>query len=106
VPAGVPCADGLPSPLPLPPLFTASFISRESHHVEGFAPELATVTHAGEALLPEPLVVRPTSETVVNWCLGRWCARTCPRPPRPAPPALCAEAPEVPRDMWRTCGGV
>ena len=56
----------------LPSLIPASFIGREAQHVEGFAPELATVTHAGGKELSEPLVVRPTSETLVNWCLQRW----------------------------------
>jgi prolyl-tRNA synthetase len=55
------------------PLFIPeSFIRKEAEHVEGFAPELAVVTHAGGKQLEEPLVVRPTSETIIwntyrNW---------------------------------------
>ena len=45
------------------PLFIPkSFIQKEAEHVEGFSPELATVTHAGGKKLEEPLIVRPTSE--------------------------------------------
>src|SRR5487761_1639909 len=43
-----------------------SFLEREKHHLEGFAPELAVVTHGGGEKLAEPLVVRPTSETVIH----------------------------------------
>ena len=56
----------------LPSLLPMSFITKEADHVEGFAPELATVTHAGGKELAESLVIRPTSETSVNWCLERW----------------------------------
>ena len=49
------------------PLFIPeSHLRREAEHVEGFSPELAIVTHAGGEDLEEPLVVRPTSETVVG----------------------------------------
>ena len=55
------------------PLFIPnSFIKKEAEHVEGFSPELATVTHAGGKELEEPLVVRPTSETIINHMLARW----------------------------------
>ncbi len=55
------------------PLFIPeSFIKRESAHVEGFAPELAIVTYAGGKKLEEPLVVRPTSETMVHYMFARW----------------------------------
>ena len=55
------------------PLFIPeSFIKREAEHVEGFAPELAIVTHAGGKKLEEPLVVRPTSETMVHHMFARW----------------------------------
>ncbi len=55
------------------PLFIpTSFLEREAQHVEGFAPELAVVTHGGGKSLEEPLAVRPTSETVVNDCFSRW----------------------------------
>lgn len=55
------------------PLFIPqSFISKEADHVEGFAPELAIVTHAGGKLLEEPLVVRPTSETMIHYMFAKW----------------------------------
>jgi len=55
------------------PLFIPeSFINREAQHVEGFSPELAVVTHAGGKLLEEPLVVRPTSETIINHMFSKW----------------------------------
>jgi prolyl-tRNA synthetase len=55
------------------PLFIPeSFIKRESEHVEGFAPELAVVTHGGGKKLEEPLVVRPTSETIINHMFSKW----------------------------------
>ena len=56
----------------LPCLIPQSFMSREAEHVEGFAPELAVVTVGGGKELEEPLVVRPTSEALVNHMLGRW----------------------------------
>jgi prolyl-tRNA synthetase len=55
-----------------PLLIPESFIKKEAQHVEGFAPELAVVTHAGGKLLEEPLVVRPTSETVVGHMYAQW----------------------------------
>jgi prolyl-tRNA synthetase len=55
------------------PLFIPeSFLKLEAEHVEGFAPELAVVTHGGGKELEEPLVVRPTSETVINSFFSRW----------------------------------
>ncbi len=48
------------------------YLEREAEHVEGFSPELAVVTHAGGKELEEPLVVRPTSETVIGEYLGKW----------------------------------
>ena len=55
------------------PLFIPnSFIKKEAEHVEGFSPELATVTHAGGKELEEPLVVRPTSETIINHMFAKW----------------------------------
>ena len=55
------------------PLFIPeSFIKKEAQHVEGFAPELAIVTHAGGKKLEEPLVVRPTSETIINSMFAKW----------------------------------
>ncbi|MFM8566924.1 MAG: proline--tRNA ligase, partial [Gemmatimonadota bacterium] len=48
------------------PLFIPqSFLQKEAQHVEGFAPETAVVTHGGGKALEEPLVVRPTSETII-----------------------------------------
>ena len=49
-----------------------SFLERESKHVEGFSPELALVTHGGGEKLEEPLVVRPTSETLVGYAYAKW----------------------------------
>ena len=50
------------------PLFIPmSFLQKEKEHVAGFAPELAVVTHAGGEQLEEPLVVRPTSETIIGY---------------------------------------
>jgi prolyl-tRNA synthetase len=55
------------------PLFIPeSYLTREAEHVEGFSPELAVVTHAGGKELEEPLVVRPTSETVIGEYMGKW----------------------------------
>ena len=55
------------------PLFIPkSFIQKEAEHVEGFSPELATVTHAGGKKLEEPLIVRPTSETIINHMFAKW----------------------------------
>ena len=55
-----------------PLLIPESFFKKEAKHVEGFAPELAIVTHAGGKELEEPLVVRPTSETMVHYMFSRW----------------------------------
>src|SRR5213592_4588280 len=70
------------------PLFIPeSFLQKEAEHVEGFAPEVAVVTHAGGQKLEEPLIIRPTSETIIwntykNWVqsyrdlpllLNQWC---------------------------------
>src|SRR2546426_3845617 len=70
------------------PLFIPeSFLQKEAEHVEGFAPEVAVVTHAGGSKLDEPLIIRPTSETIIwntykNWVqsyrdlpllLNQWC---------------------------------
>ena len=55
------------------PLFIPeSYMRREAEHVEGFSPELAVVTHAGGKQLEEPIVVRPTSETVVGEFMAKW----------------------------------
>ena len=55
-----------------PMLIPLSFIQREAEHVEGFAPQLAVVTHGGGEELTEPLVVRPTSETIIYAMLSKW----------------------------------
>lgn len=55
-----------------PLLIPLSFIQKESEHVAGFSPELAVVTHGGGTLLEEPLVVRPTSETIIGHMYAKW----------------------------------
>jgi len=55
------------------PLFIPeSYLKREADHVEGFSPELAVVTHGGGKQLAEPVVVRPTSETVIGEFMAKW----------------------------------
>lgn len=55
------------------PLFIPeSFLKREAKHVEGFAPEVAVVTFAGGKELEEPLIVRPTSETMIHYMFAKW----------------------------------
>jgi prolyl-tRNA synthetase len=55
------------------PLFIPkSFLEKEAQHVEGFAPEVAVVTHGGGKELEEPLIVRPTSETIINHMFSQW----------------------------------
>jgi prolyl-tRNA synthetase len=55
------------------PLFIPeSFLKKEAKHVEGFAPEVAVVTHAGGKELEEPLIVRPTSETMIHFMYAKW----------------------------------
>src|SRR6266542_665798 len=55
-----------------PMLIPMSFFEKEKEHVEGFAPELAVVTHGGGEKLEEPLVVRPTSETIIGYMYAKW----------------------------------
>ncbi len=55
-----------------PVLIPMSFITKEAEHVQGFAPQLAVVTHGGGEKLAEPLVVRPTSETIIYDSYRRW----------------------------------
>jgi len=55
-----------------PILIPLSFFEKEKEHVEGFAPELAVVTHGGGELLEEPLAVRPTSETIIGYMYAKW----------------------------------
>ena len=59
--------------------------TREAEHVEGFSPELAVVTHGGGKELEEPVVVRPTSETVIGEFMAKWIAEL-PRPAAAAQP--------------------
>ncbi|MBT3827421.1 proline--tRNA ligase [bacterium] len=56
----------------LPLLIPESFLRKEAEHIEGFAPELAVVTHAGGKKLEESLVIRPTSETMMYHMFSRW----------------------------------
>jgi prolyl-tRNA synthetase len=55
-----------------PMLIPRSFIDKEKHHVEGFSPELAVVTVGGGEELAEPLVIRPTSETIIGHMWSKW----------------------------------
>lgn len=55
------------------PLFIPeSFLKKEAEHVEGFSPECAVVTYAGGKELEEKIVVRPTSETIINYMFSKW----------------------------------
>ncbi|WP_285463199.1 proline--tRNA ligase [Agromyces sp. NBRC 114283] len=56
----------------LPLFIPESYLQREAEHVEGFSPELAVVTHAGGKELTEPVVVRPTSETLFGALMSKW----------------------------------
>ena len=56
----------------LPLLIPQSYLEREAEHVDGFSPELAVVTHAGGKELSEPVVVRPTSETIFGELMAKW----------------------------------
>jgi len=55
-----------------PMFIPMSFLEKEAKHVEGFSPELAVVTHAGGEELAEPMVVRPTSETIIGHTYAKW----------------------------------
>ncbi len=55
-----------------PMFIPASFMEKEKEHVEGFSPELAVVTQAGGEELAEPLIVRPTSETMIGHMYAKW----------------------------------
>jgi prolyl-tRNA synthetase len=55
-----------------PLLIPQSFLAKEAEHVEGFAPECAVVTHGGGKELDEPLVIRPTSETIIYSMYAKW----------------------------------
>ena len=55
-----------------PLLIPKHFMEREAEHVEGFSPECAVVTHGGGKELEEPLMIRPTSETVIGHMYSQW----------------------------------
>ena len=55
-----------------PLLIPMSFLEKEKEHVEGFSPELAVVTIGGGEVLEEPLIVRPTSETIIGYMYSKW----------------------------------
>jgi prolyl-tRNA synthetase len=55
-----------------PLLIPESYLQREAEHIAGFSPELAVVTHAGGKELEEPLVIRPTSETIIGEMMAKW----------------------------------
>lgn len=55
-----------------PMFIPESFLKKEAEHVEGFAPQCAVVTYAGAKDLEEKLVVRPTSETIINSMFAKW----------------------------------
>src|SRR5687768_10844127 len=55
-----------------PLLMPESFLRNEAEHVEGFAPETAVVTHGGGKKLDEPLIIRPTSETIIYHMFAKW----------------------------------
>ena len=55
-----------------PLLIPESYMQREAEHVAGFSPELAVVTHAGGKDLEEPLIIRPTSETIIGEMMAKW----------------------------------
>lgn len=55
-----------------PLLIPESYLRKEAEHVEGFSPELAVVTIGGGKELEEPVVIRPTSETIINSYFAKW----------------------------------
>ena len=55
-----------------PLLIPESYLQKEAEHIEGFSPELAVVTHAGGKKLEEPLILRPTSETIIWSMYKNW----------------------------------
>ncbi|MCL4560388.1 MAG: proline--tRNA ligase [Chloroflexi bacterium] len=55
-----------------PLLIPMSFMEKEKEHIEGLSPELAVVTIGGGEKLEEPLVVRPTSETIIGHMYAKW----------------------------------
>ncbi len=63
-----------------PLLIPMSYFTKEAEHVEGFAPEVAVVTHAGGEELSEPLAIRPTSETIIGTMMAKWTQSYRDRP--------------------------
>ncbi|CAN5867603.1 proline--tRNA ligase [soil metagenome] len=55
-----------------PLLIPQSLLDKEADHVEGFAPQVAVVTHGGGSKLEEPLIIRPTSETIIWSTYAKW----------------------------------
>ncbi|MEK7540098.1 MAG: proline--tRNA ligase, partial [Patescibacteria group bacterium] len=55
-----------------PMFIPESLLNKEKNHIEGFAPEVAVVTHGGGKKLEEPLIIRPTSETIIYDAFSRW----------------------------------
>jgi prolyl-tRNA synthetase len=55
-----------------PLLIPESLLTKEAEHVEGFAPEVAWVTHGGNEKLPERLAIRPTSEVIIGTMYAQW----------------------------------
>ena len=55
-----------------PVFVTKRALEAEEDHVEGFAPEVAWVTHSGQSALPEPVAIRPTSETIMYPAYSKW----------------------------------
>ena len=64
-------ADGISNAY-FPIFIPFSFLKKEKEHIKGFSPQLAVVTHGGGKKLTEPLVVRPTSETVIYAMYSKW----------------------------------
>ena len=51
---------------------TEAALNKEKNHIEGFSPEVAWVTKSGQSELPEPIAIRPTSETIMYPSFGKW----------------------------------
>ncbi|MBI2647862.1 MAG: proline--tRNA ligase, partial [Candidatus Wildermuthbacteria bacterium] len=64
-------ADGVQNAY-FPMFIPEHLLKKEKEHVEGFAPEVAVVTHAGGKKLTEPLIVRPTSEAIMYEMFAKW----------------------------------
>jgi prolyl-tRNA synthetase family I len=55
-----------------PLLIPESLLTKEANHIEGFAPEVAWVTHHGDTKMAERLAIRPTSETIMYEAYSKW----------------------------------